>query len=357
MDDSSVSGDSASRSSDADSSAEADSTVNEVAEAVSAASQNTSTNDPNATANEMLKRENALREERLGRWSSNKGKGGKKPSDIDPRLIDLALIRQTRRPSTKSLVNRFQHSTLRQRGTVQVQDESSDETPLLSNNNNNNNNDTNISTKPFPRSGGSNNNNSNSSMKRSKADIVDEMSHRRILYEMNLYDNKWFWIDTLPTDDNNDYLWLEQVTNINHMKDSGSSTITMKTRSNRQTQNDNVTAGGGSGGSSGSGSDGTGDDTSDEKGNDKDKGILKGDIIIDFDGETQIEQRILGNSNLEVMSIQDFNYIVDEARKACINEPLYPKLGCCGYCKEFYVNLCDWSHLGVLSIQCRYIFF
>ena len=70
MEDSSASGDSASRSSDGDSSADGDSTVNDVAEAVSEAGVN---NNPNAAANEMLQRENALRQERLGRWSSNQG--------------------------------------------------------------------------------------------------------------------------------------------------------------------------------------------------------------------------------------------------------------------------------------------
>ena len=322
-----------------------------------------------ASADDLLKRENALRQERLNRWSSNKTKNNEnknhnnnptnnripapnqpapdapKPSEIDPRFIDLSLIHVTRRPSTKSLRSRFQHSTtLRQRGVNSntgnnnnilnnnyITDDN-DKIPLLSNsiniNNNNNNNNRNNNEKP--------------SMKRSKADIIEEFGHRRILYEMNMFDNKWYWIDSLPTDDSNDHSWLNNVTNVNLYSNKTDNLININVNSKKQnTQNESPLI-------------------SESKDNNNNGTDTKDDSLdnngIDIESELKIEEKILGNSNLEIMSIGEFNYIVDEARKACINEPLFPKLGCCGYCKEFYVNLCDWSHLGVLSIQCMFCF-
>ena len=44
---------------------------------------------------------------------------------------------------------------------------------------------------------------------------INDLKSNRILYEMNNYQYKWFWIDSLPTDDNNDYIWIQQYSNIN----------------------------------------------------------------------------------------------------------------------------------------------
>eukprot|EP01084_Bolivina_argentea_P236451 397562_1 len=60
----------------------------------------------------------------------------------------------------------------------------------------------------------------------------------------------------------------------------------------------------------------------------------------------------INNNNLiEQISISDFDYNLNELRKSVINSPLFPQLGCLGYCKEFYVTLCDWNAEGVLSIK------
>ena len=51
--------------------------------------------------------------------------------------------------------------------------------------------------------------------KKKKKVTINDLKSNRILYEMNNYEYKWFWIDSLPTDDNTDYIWLQQYSNIN----------------------------------------------------------------------------------------------------------------------------------------------
>lgn len=51
--------------------------------------------------------------------------------------------------------------------------------------------------------------------KEKKKVTINDLRSNRILYEMNNYEYKWFWIDSLPTDDSNDYIWIQQYANIN----------------------------------------------------------------------------------------------------------------------------------------------
>merc|ERR1712228_551288 len=47
---------------------------------------------------------------------------------------------------------------------------------------------------------------------------INDLKSHRILYEIYNYERKWSWIDSLPTDDINDYLWIQQYSNINLFK-------------------------------------------------------------------------------------------------------------------------------------------
>ena len=63
----------------------------------------------------------------------------------------------------------------------------------------NDNNDEHIDTKP----------------EQQRRTTINDLKSRRILYEIYNYERKWSWIDSLPTDDINDCLWIGQYTNIN----------------------------------------------------------------------------------------------------------------------------------------------
>eukprot|EP01083_Nonionella_stella_P099414 279540_1 len=132
----------------------------------------------------------------------------------------------------------------------------------------------------------------NPNTKHKPATIFDLKTHR-ILYEMNSFESKWIWIDSLPTDDSNDHEWIHQYSNLNLFA------------SNTDAQTPTP--------------------------------------IMDID--------TVDRSHVSRMGISEFESLVNEARKSVINSPLYPSLGCCGYVKEFYVTLCDWNTEGVLAIK------
>ncbi|ETO10060.1 hypothetical protein RFI_27320, partial [Reticulomyxa filosa] len=123
--------------------------------------------------------------------------------------------------------------------------------------------------------------------KKSSEEILTRMKKTRYLYEMYWHSDdqtKWISIDTLPSDVPNGIgQWIYKYCNLHQEKTLSSA---------------------------------------DEK---------KAEV-----NEPEIEQ----------MSNQEYSHAIQTARKAANNEPLYPHLGWCGYCKELYTTLCDWNHPG-----------